>query len=273
MHKTLIVIPARYGSTRLPGKPLIKIAGREMLLRVADMARYVSTSQQGCDYVVATDDERIMQLCQQHNVPCMMTSEQCSSGTERCFDVLKQLTEKPDFIVNLQGDNPFCPPWFISELIQSWRNSEVGEVFTPYVELTWQELDDLRAVKQITPFSGTTVQTNHEQLALTFSKNIIPAIRKEASMRQATTLSPVKRHIGLYGYTASALEAYFTLPESVYESCEGLEQMRFLENSLAVKMVPVSYQGHTGMSGVDSPEDIKRAEAIIARDGEYDLTL
>ncbi|NOU51237.1 3-deoxy-manno-octulosonate cytidylyltransferase [Pseudoalteromonas sp. JBTF-M23] len=272
MHKTLIVIPARYGSTRLPGKPLIKIAGREMLLRVADIASDVCQHQAQCEYVVATDDERIVQLCEQNQVPCVMTSEHCSSGTERCYDVLQQLADKPDFIVNLQGDNPLCPPWFISSLIESWRASDVGEVFTPYVELTWQELDKLREVKKSTPFSGTTVQINKAQLALTFSKNIIPAIRKEANMRAASELSPVKRHIGLYGYTAKALEAYFSLPESTYESCEGLEQMRFLENEMAVKMVPVSYQGRTGMSGVDSPEDIERAEAIIASDGEYKLT-
>ncbi|CAM4056025.1 3-deoxy-manno-octulosonate cytidylyltransferase family protein [Pseudoalteromonas byunsanensis] len=272
MHKTLIVIPARYGSTRLPGKPLLKIAGTEMLLRVADIARYVCQTQSECDYVVATDDERIVQLCEQHQVPYLMTSEQCNSGTERCFDVLQQLPEKPDFIVNLQGDNPLCPPWFISALIESWKSSSVGEVFTPYVELTWQELDKLREVKQVTPFSGTTVQINRDLLAMTFSKNIIPAIRKEASMRQNSTLSPVKRHIGLYGYTAKALEAYFAMPESTYEHCEGLEQMRFLENNIAVKMVKVGYQGRTGMSGVDSPEDIQRAEAIIASDGEYDLT-
>ncbi|MBD1583984.1 3-deoxy-manno-octulosonate cytidylyltransferase family protein [Pseudoalteromonas sp. S16_S37] len=271
MHKTLIVIPARYGSTRLPGKPLIKIAGREMLLRVADIANHVSKHQPQCDYVVATDDERIVQLCQQHQVPCMMTSPKCSSGTERCYDVLQQLTDKPDFIVNLQGDNPLCPPWFISGLIESWRASSAGEVFTPYVDLTWQELDKLREVKKITPFSGTTVQVNKDQHALTFSKNIIPAIRKEADMRKSSELSPVKRHIGLYGYTAKALEAYFALPESTYENCEGLEQMRFLENAMIVKMVPVSYQGRTGMSGVDSPEDIERAQAIIATDGEYEL--
>ncbi|BBN83204.1 3-deoxy-manno-octulosonate cytidylyltransferase [Pseudoalteromonas sp. A25] len=272
MHKTLVVIPARFGSTRLPGKPLIKIAGREMLLRVADIARYVCQNLAQCDYVVATDDVRIEQLCQQHQVPCIMTSPQCSSGTERCYDVLQKVPEKPDFIVNLQGDNPLCPPWFISALIESWRTSEVGEVFTPYVDLTWQELDKLREVKKITPFSGTTVQVNKAQLALTFSKNIIPAIRKEQDMRDSTELSPVKRHIGLYGYTTKALEAYLALPESTYEACEGLEQMRFLENAMAVKMVPVSYRGRTGMSGVDSPEDIERAQAIIAKDGEYDLS-
>ncbi len=156
-------------------------------------------------------------------------------------------------------------------MIDSWSQSDVGEVFTPFVRLTWPELDTLREVKQVTPFSGTTVQVAKNMCALSFSKNIIPAIRKEEQWKGETEFSPVLRHIGLYGYTFDALKAYLSMEESHYEKCEGLEQMRFIENAIPVKMVEVSYQGRDGMSGVDSPEDIQRAEKIIAENGEFDI--
>lgn len=271
MSKILIIIPARYNSTRLPGKPLIKIAGIEMLKRVSAIAECVTRTYGDCSYLVATDNAQITDFCELNAIPWVMTDSACNSGTERCVDVLRNVEIKPELIINLQGDNPLCPPWFIESLIDSWRNSHVGEVFTPYVNLTWNELDKLRAVKSITPFSGTTVQIQKNGLAITFSKNIIPAIRKEDEWRISQPISPVKRHIGLYGYTFSGLKKYFDLPETDYEVSEGLEQMRFIENGVPVKMVEVNYKGRQGMSGVDSPEDIGRAEAIIARDGEFKL--
>ncbi|MCL9780957.1 3-deoxy-manno-octulosonate cytidylyltransferase [Vibrio sp. S4M6] len=271
MKKVLIIIPARYGSTRLPGKPMLKIAGREMLLRVADIAHHVCSKNEHCDFVIATDDECIGELCKQHNIAFQYTSEHCKSGTERCYDLIGKLESKPDFIINLQGDNPLCPPWFIQSLIDSWSQSNLGEVFTPFVRLNWDELNTLRETKAVTPFSGTTVQVDKNMCALTFSKNIVPAIRKEQDMQKQSEYSPVLRHIGLYGYTLDALKAYLSMDESLYEQCEGLEQMRFVENAVPVKMVEVSYQGRDGMSGVDSPEDIERAEKIIAKNGEFDI--
>lgn len=271
MKNILIVVPARYNSSRLPGKPLKKIAGIEMLKRVSEIAQFVANKHEYCDFIIATDDQRIGDFCDEKNIPWIMTSEACKSGTERCFEVARKVKQKPDFIINLQGDNPLCPPWFIDSLIESWKASSIGEVFTPYVTLSWEELDVLRETKKITPFSGTTVQIQKNGLALTFSKNIIPAIRKEESWRQETNKSPVKRHIGLYGYTFDGLAKYLDMPESEYEKSEGLEQMRFLENAIPVKMVSVDYQGRQGMSGVDSPEDIVRAENILKIDGEFIL--
>ena len=272
MSQILIVIPARYNSTRLPGKPLVEIAGVKMLKRVANIAQSVVSQQKDCSYLVATDDTRISFFCSKHNIPWILTSDNCSSGTERCYEVVQKLEEKPHFIINLQGDNPLCPPWFIEALIDSWRLSQVGEVFTPYVSLSWQELDSLRESKNITPFSGTTVQITQDEQALTFSKNIIPAIRNEASWRVTNALSPIKRHIGLYGYTLAGLTEYFAYSESNYEKLEGLEQMRFLEHGIPIKMVEVDYRGRNGMCGIDSPEDIKRAEDILKKDGELELS-
>lgn len=268
----LIVIPARYASTRLPGKPLVKIAGVEMVKRVADIAASICRHNDNCHYVVATDDERILSFCQGIGIPAVMTAETCRSGTERCRDAVSQQAERPDFIINLQGDNPLCPPWVIQELIDAWK-STAGDVFTPCIHLDWAEYDRLVEAKQTTPYSGTTVLVDKDGYALAFSKNIIPAIRKPEKARAGMEKSPVRRHVGLYAYTQHALETYFQLPESPYEvgSVEGLEQMRFLYNGLKVKMVETSYRGRKTTSGVDSPEDVERVEAILREYGEYDL--
>ncbi|WP_375751450.1 manno-octulosonate cytidylyltransferase [Vibrio sp. HN007] len=271
MSKILIVIPARYGSTRLPGKPLLKIRGIEMIKRVSAIAENVSIQYEDCSYVVATDDERIEKFCQLNNIPSVMTSESCKSGTDRSWDAVKHVEQKPEFVINLQGDNPLCPPWFITSLIDEWLNTQTKGVYTAYVPLNWEELDKLREVKEVTPHSGTTVQIDRSGYAITFSKGILPVLRKEESLREKLAVSPVKRHIGLYAYTYDALESFFEWDEGIYEACEGLEQMRFIENETPIKMVEVGYQGRIGMSGVDSPEDIARAEAIIDQCGEFDF--
>jgi len=269
MTEVLIVIPARYDSSRLPGKPLKKIFGIEMIKRVADIAAYVSRQYDNCSYVVATDDDRIERFCSENSIPSVMTSKTCNSGTDRSWDAVKNMDGKPEFVLNLQGDNPLCPPWFITGLINDWLNGRKKGVYTAYVPLSWEELNTLKEIKKTTPYSGTTVQIDRKGYALTFSKGILPVLRKEKELRDKFSMSPVKRHIGLYGYTYSALESFFKWDTGVYEECEGLEQMRFLENSIPIKMVEVNYNGRIGMSGVDSPEDIGRAEEIIKTCGEF----
>ena len=269
--EVLICIPARYASTRLPAKPLQKIAGVEMLKRVADIAAHVCRHNLYSQYIVATDDERILTFCRQQHIPVTMTSENCKSGTERCWETASRLEKHPDLVINLQGDNPLCPPWFLEQLIQEWQQDKEAQVFTPYLHLSWSEYDTLKEAKKSTPFSGTTVLIDSHEYALAFSKMIIPAIRKEEKLRKDLEKSPVRRHIGLYAYTYNALRNYFELPPSPYEEPEGLEQMRFLHHRIAVKMIEVDYQGRKSMSGVDSPEDIARAEAIIAEQGEFNL--
>lgn len=268
----LIVIPARYASTRLPGKPLVKIAGIEMIKRVADIAASICRKNENCRYIVATDDSRIVDYCKTSDIPAIMTAETCRSGTERCWDAVSQQEEKPAFIINLQGDNPLCPPWVIQQLIDEWR-MRPGDVFTPCIRLDWEEYERLVEAKKSTPYSGTTVLADKDGYALAFSKGIIPAIRNVEKAKQAMPKSPVRRHVGLYAYTYPALQSYFKLPESDYEKgyIEGLEQMRFLFNGLRVKMVEVNYRGRKTTSGVDSPEDVARVESILAEYGEYDL--
>ena len=270
--KTLIGIPARYGSTRFPGKPLAKIAGKEMLLRVWENAQKAAAKFADCEPVIATDDERIINFCNNHNMRAVMTSENCLTGTDRIVELAHSLPQNPEFVVNLQGDNPICPTWFIEAVIAEYYSNNLVETVTPVVNLSWDELDNLREHKKTTPFSGTTAVFNREGDAFYFSKNIIPAIRKEDKIRAAQASSPVYRQVGLYGYRMDILDKISKLPEGVYEKLEGLEQLRWIENGIKVRCVKVDYRNFAKMSslsGVDSPEDIARVEAVLAECGEF----
>jgi 3-deoxy-manno-octulosonate cytidylyltransferase (CMP-KDO synthetase) len=133
--------------------------------------------------------------------------------------------------------------------------------------MSWEDLDEMRVRKQETPFSGTSCIVNAQDEALWFSKNILPAIRKEDQLRATEPLSPVWRHIGLYGYKRSALEAFVALPEGHYERLEGLEQLRFLENGFRMRAVKVP-AFPSAMWGIDTPQDAAHAESLIAKHGE-----
>ncbi|HEY1096373.1 MAG TPA: 3-deoxy-manno-octulosonate cytidylyltransferase [Alphaproteobacteria bacterium] len=266
--KSTIIIPARYGSTRLPGKPLAMIAGQTMLQRVVRLAQNAAKEHQDVKIVVATDDERIVAHCKELSVEYVMTSVDCPTGTDRVQEAVAQLKDQPDFVLNMQGDAPLTPPDFISAMIASFAR-EPTDVVTPVTRLTWDQLDRLRENKKTTPFSGTCAVFDEKTgKAFWFSKNIIPAIRKEDALRQKGDLSPIYRHIGLYGYSREMLARYVTLPEGHFENMEGLEQLRVIENGYTIRCVPVDYKGRASMSGVDSPEDIERTESLIARHGE-----
>lgn len=268
--RSLIVIPARHGSTRFPGKPLVPIAGVPLILRVGRIAA-LAAREAGADYTVATDDARIETFCRQAGLPVVMTPAELASGTDRAFAAARQWPEPPDFVVNLQGDAPFTPPGFIARMIAVGAESD-ADVVTPVMPLTWAELDRLREMKVTTPFSGTTCVTRADGRALWFSKQILPAMRKEESLRRHAALSPVKKHLGLYGYRMAALAAYTRLPVSPQEALEGLEQLRFLENGLVVQTFEVAAPKIT-LSGIDTPEDAARAEALIAEHGEPEWML
>ncbi len=169
-----------------------------------------------------------------------------------------------DFVVNLQGDAPFTPPDHVSALID---NAARADVVTPVIPLTWEALDALREHKKTTPFSGTTCIRSEDGRAIWFSKNILPAIRNEAKLRAAGDLSPVLQHVGLYGYTRPALDRIAALAPSRYEELEGLEQLRFIENGLSVYAVPVVGQ-ELPSAGIDTPQDVAKAEAALQRLGD-----
>lgn len=269
--RLLIGIPARYASTRFPGKPLAKINGKEMILHVYGLAKQVEGQFKGCKAVVATEDERIMDFCKEHDVECIMTSPDCKTGTDRIADIITQMNINPEFCVNMQGDT-LCPPWFVEAVIGAYEKDNSVQVVTPCANLKWDELDRLRENKKTTPFTGTCAVVNHNTMdAYWFSKNIIPCMRKEQELRDKSEKSPVLRHIGVYGYRTDVLKNIASLPESYYEkgAIEGLEQLRFLENGIKVRVVEVDYRGLPAeMAGVDSPEDIAKAEAFLGKHGE-----
>ena len=269
MTKTVIAIPARYGSKRFPGKPLAKIAGKEMILRVYENAMLASRSFPGVKVIAATEDERILNFCKDNDIECVLTSASCRSGTDRIVEAVDTLKLDPDFVINLQGDNPLCPPWFIADIIEAYELDKNVQVATACTQLTWEELDNLRVSKMRTPFSGTTCVMDKNMDACWFSKNIIPAIRNEDDLRTTSDYSPVYRHIGLYGYRYDVLKRYASLEQGAYEKLEGLEQLRFIENDIKVRMVIVDYKGYGSMSGVDSEEDLIRAEELFKKYGEF----
>jgi len=267
--QTLIVVPARYGSTRIPGKPLAEINGISMLRRTARIAELASKKIENCHYVVATDDERIKAHCEAHNLTCVMTPNGLKTGSDRALAAAENLSAKHERvhgrIINLQGDAPFTP---VSHIISLAKAMDSGaDVATPYTQLSWDALDALRLNKGDTPFSGTTVIVAADGKAIWFSKNILPAIRKEDRLREESVLSPVNRHIGLYAYKREALVHFTQCDESHYEKLEGLEQLRLLENGMTIECVRVD-PAKIATSGIDSPADIEIAEALIAIHGD-----
>lgn len=266
----LIVIPARFGSKRLPGKPLVPIAGRPLLERVVAIARHAAARAGDTDVVVATDDQRVADLANALGCEVALTRSDISSGSGRACAAALSRQHRPDIVVNLQGDAPFILPSMIVDLIAAVRSTGAA-VATPVVQLDWEALDRMREHKKRAPFSGTSCILAADGRALWFSKAIIPAIRDEADRRLETGLSPVHRHLGLYAYRLGALEQFEQTPPSRHEEMEGLEQLRFLEMGLPVQTISVAPPAHS-MSGIDTPEDVALAESLIGRFGDpHDL--
>lgn len=266
----LIVIPARYGSQRLPGKPLIPIAGQSLLARVVAVAQEAVRRIGQAEIVVATDDDRIAAHARDLGCDAVLTDPAISTGSGRAWAAAATRTPVPPIIVNLQGDAPFVEPDTIAALIGALRASACS-VATPVVWLSWDALDALRDHKRVSPFSGTTCTRRADGRALWFSKTVIPAIRDEARLRETEALSPVFRHIGLYAYRYAALERFEATPPTPYEQLEGLEQLRFLEEGVDIATIEVPAPRHA-MSGIDTPEDVAMAERLIARHGEPALS-
>lgn len=262
MNKTVIIIPARYGSTRFPGKPLAIIAGKTLLQHVCEAANIAAKQLDNVAVVVATDDDRIMQHAQDINTESVLTPSSCATGTDRVYAAVQQLGYTPTNIINLQGDAPLTPPKVIIALIQAL---EQHPVVTPVIQLSWQDLDHLRSSKLNNAFSGTSVIVNSNHQAIWFSKNIIPAIRNEARLRETSILSPVFQHLGIYGYSYEMLKIFTNLPESHYEQLEGLEQLRFLENDYTIQTIKVTTDSMQAWSGVDTPDDAKFVQDLISK--------
>jgi 3-deoxy-manno-octulosonate cytidylyltransferase (CMP-KDO synthetase) len=264
MKKLVIIIPARYGSSRFEGKPLAKIAGKSMLQRVHDIAKKAIVNVGQGEVYVATEDERIKGHAKDIGAKCVMTPESCKTGSDRALAACENIGYQPDVILNLQGDAPLTPVSFVEKMARELLENDGADVVTPVVKLSWEALDNLRESKKTTPFSGTTAIVNKDGNALWFSKNIIPGIRKEDEMRLSDELSPVLKHVGLYGFKYPSLKKFVSLQEGVYERLEGLEQLRMIESGMTIKAIQVEY-GNMQQIGVDTPEDARRVEEILLR--------
>lgn len=257
---TAIVIPARYASSRFPGKPLAKIAGHSMLYRVWRIAQAVN----GVDKVlIATDDERIVKHAGGFGADVVMTSADCKNGTERAYAALKTSKLSPEVIINLQGDAVLTPPAIIQALVDKIQTSkEAIQICTPAVRLSPVQYEAFAAAKRFGASTGTLVTFDRNLNAMYFSKALIPFIRNQEQKQHA-----VYRHIGIYAYRREALEKYLSLEATPFEQAEQLEQLRALEHGLPIKVVVVDYGDRTHGS-VDVPADVQKAEEIIDKEGE-----
>jgi len=260
----LIGIPARFGSTRFPAKPLATIAGRTLIARVLRNARRAAAALPGTIVRVMTDDPRIADHVIAQGGQAILTDPGLASGTDRVLAGARLLPTMPDLIVNLQGDALFVTPAIIRSLLVALRASDFA-VATPVVPLDWNALDRFRAAKRETPFTGSTCIRGPDGAALWFSKQVLPAIRDEAAMRVSTSCSPVLQHVGLYAFRAAAMARFAASSPGHYERIEGLEQLRLIERGeriLTVEIPPRPWP----LSGIDTPQDAARAERLI---GEY----
>jgi len=259
-----IVIPARYASTRYPGKPLVALTGatgekKTLIQRSWEAAQQVSGVGR---VVVATDDEQIRAAAQGFGAEVVMTSSACRNGTERCAEALASLGEV-GMVVNLQGDAPLTPPWFIEDLIAGLYGSD-ADLATPVLRCDGATLAGFLEDRRAGRVGGTTAVFDGTGHALYFSKEVIPYLPKVPDPAAAET--PVFHHVGVYAYRPEALRRYAAWPEGVLERLEGLEQLRFLEQGRRVLCVEVDARGRQFWE-LNNPSDVPKLEAMMARMG------
>ncbi|MEM8657586.1 MAG: manno-octulosonate cytidylyltransferase [Pseudomonadota bacterium] len=259
----IIVIPARYASTRYPGKPLVELTGasgqsRSLIRRSWD----AGMAAQGIDrVVVATDDDRIADHARDFGAEVVMTPETCRNGTERCAAALAPLgCSDDDIIVNLQGDAPLTPPWFVEALVGAM---EAAQVATPVLRMDADSLRGFKEDRLAGRIGGTTAVFDEAQRALFFSKEVIPYTGRDFT---DSDVIPVFHHVGVYAYRPAALRAYAGWPEGRLETWEGLEQLRFMEHGTPVTCVEVEARGQAFWE-LNNPTDVPRIEAILKAQG------
>jgi len=261
---TVILIPARYQSSRYPGKPLAPLTGakgaaKPLIQRSVEAARRVP----GVSAVfVTTDDERIADACSAFGVGVIMTSPKCRNGTERCAEALASLHE-PDLVINFQGDALLTPPGFAEALVSRMQTDSDALVATPAMRLRSDEVRMLQAEESAGRVGGTSVVANDQGHALYFSKRLIPHLPASALDGD---LSPIRLHVGVYAYRPEALERYVATPVSELEALEGLEQLRFLAAGVPVAVVNVETPPFT-LRELNNPEDVAPIEQALREAG------
>jgi 3-deoxy-manno-octulosonate cytidylyltransferase (CMP-KDO synthetase) len=261
----LIVIPARYASSRYPGKPLVELTGatgekRSLIRRSWEAA----VSVPGVDrVVVATDDGRIADAVGGFGAEVAMTPESCRNGTERCALVARDMAGPEDVVVNLQGDAPLTPAWFVSALVAAMRADPARLVATPVLRCDAEALAGFLDDRRQGRVGATTAVFDREGRALYFSKEVIPYTGRPLGPGETI---PVFHHVGVYAYRRAALDSYPDWPMGPLETWEGLEQLRFMENGYAVQCVEVEARGRAFWE-LNNPTDAPRIEGILRRLG------
>lgn len=261
----LIVIPARYASTRYPGKPLVPLRGASGKSQtLIERSWRAAIAVQGADrVVVATDDARIKSAAEGVGAEVVMTSEACRNGTERCAEAAVTLGGGYDIVVNLQGDAPLTPAWFVEGLIAGMQADPAAEVATPVLRCDGAALNGFLEDRRQGRVGGTTAVFGAKGHALYFSKEVIPFTSRVYAADEAT---PVFHHVGVYAYRPEPLKAYAAWPVGPLETLEGLEQLRFMENGRSVLCVEVEARGKQFWE-LNNPADVPRIEAMMAAMG------
>ncbi|MBU1634461.1 3-deoxy-manno-octulosonate cytidylyltransferase [bacterium] len=240
--KAVGIIPARFHSTRLPGKPLVPIAGKSLIQRVYENA---SQCQRLAELIVATDDERIQKEVQNFGGQAVMTPSALPSGTDRCAFVAKTLDA--DIIANIQGDEPFLDVRVLDRAIKLLSDvPDINVITAAKVGISAAELNNPNVVK---------VLIDRNQDALLFSRQSIPYIRNHAAL----SAHPAMQHIGIYVFRQSYLQKFVEMPQTLLEQLEQLEQLRILENGDKIRVVLTDKFS----LGIDTLDDVKHAERIL----------
>ncbi|MFO7896883.1 MAG: 3-deoxy-manno-octulosonate cytidylyltransferase [Candidatus Cloacimonadales bacterium] len=233
----LAVIPARYASTRLPGKPLQMLADLPMIIRVY---RAVEETQLFDKIIIATDDQRIIESAKKYDAVAEMTAPEHQSGTDRVAEIARQYAA--ELIVNIQGDEPFITRSPLQDLLEAFTDESVEVASLMHRKLAGT--NDPDTVKVVCD------KANH---ALYFSRANIPFNRSQE-------ITDCYEHIGVYAFRAELLQKFVSLPVAKLEAVEKLEQLRLLENGFKIKMVETDYRGF----GIDTPQDLERAKELLA---------
>ncbi len=261
----LIAIPARYASTRYPGKPLVPLNGANgVSMTLIERSWRAACSVSGVDrVVVATDDDRIRDVCEGFGAEVVMTSETCGNGTERCAETHANLGSGYEIVVNLQGDAPLTPHWFVEDLIAGLRTAPDAGVATPVLRCDGDALNSLLNDRRNGRVGGTTAVFGADHSAMYFSKEVVPFTTATYAGDEPT---PVFHHVGVYAYRPDALAAYPDWPVGPLEKLEGLEQLRFMENGRKVLCVEVEAKGRQFWE-LNNPQDVPKIEEMMAAMG------
>lgn len=261
MSRFAIVIPARYASTRFPGKPLAPLKGatgitKSLIQRSWECASAIPGS---AGVWIATDDNRIAEAVAAFGGQVVMTSPDCRNGTERCAEAAITLGDVADIVVNLQGDAPLTPDFVVEDLVRAIAADPDAAMATPAIACSATLYRHLVTDQAQGRVGGTTVVFNGANRALYFSKRVIPHVPDSAGEEAHKA---VHLHLGVYAYRPDALARYAALPPSPLEGLEGLEQLRFLEADLPIRVVPFAPIGWDCIE-LNNPEDTPSIEAIL----------